>query len=244
MNAQQLQADSMQFLLILSKDNYIRITNGISLRALTIMFSTLMLIIELLFLYLSYNIAIFSVYNMSWLIAYHFTLVALWPLMLVGPLTQKFNICLYSIQILEVCTFIEYVLKASGSIYIFIQLPAYDHTYVYLILLSVLVYLFLWTLAVYFYFSYTKTLGLGLLTNEVNQLIVESSSYVAPNTEAASLIVIPRPTITLTHLADIAFARESQNSVVNSAVLPSGTVVPSGVDGKYWKVVGNCIILT
>jgi hypothetical protein len=49
--------------------------------------------------------------------------------------------------------------------------------------------------------------------------------------------------IVLAHPDDLVFAQNSQNAVINDAVLPSGIRVPSGVDGKAWRVVGNEIML-
>jgi fumarate reductase subunit C len=49
--------------------------------------------------------------------------------------------------------------------------------------------------------------------------------------------------IVLNHPGDIAFCQTAQNAIINGIVLPSGLKVPSGKDGKNWRVIGNEITL-
>jgi hypothetical protein len=59
---------------------------------------------------------------------------------------------------------------------------------------------------------------------------------------SANISVDQVPTIVLTNPIDVAFVRDAQFSILQTT-LTSGIVVPSGGNGKNWRVAGNTIVL-
>jgi hypothetical protein len=49
--------------------------------------------------------------------------------------------------------------------------------------------------------------------------------------------------IVLTNPVDVTFVTDKQGLIVNNTTLPSGIAVPTGGNGRNWKVSGYSIIL-
>jgi hypothetical protein len=186
--------------------------------------------------------------------------VILWFFVALGTLTNNFKTCYYVMFFVNLSVFIETILAV---IFLF---AAYNHTmysnyyqnlsYQMRIGGTIEAYYCLFIYSSWTFFWFTKDLGKKTTENDelLDHTISENLGYIPPNSIASEIHVdetnyhssLDTPDsskIVLIHPQDLTFAQNSQNAVVNDAVLPSGMRVPSGVDGKAWRVVGNEIML-
>jgi hypothetical protein len=246
----QEKAIRMKFFWVADPNSYAKFTCGLSLRHTAIIFTSIMIALQICLLFLSIRIALSISNDFTPELIYQSLLLVLWLVMLVGPLTQNFELCFANTNIIEYSTILEFIIKIVITINAFVIL---DKTYLYNILIGyvVIAYCILWFVTVYIYYSYAKTLGLKLLLNDANQINDPTSFLIPPNNSDSSqaskdtnLTLERSPmAIILSNASDIAFARGIPNTIVSQITLPSGLVVPSGKDGKQWKVIGEKIIL-
>jgi hypothetical protein len=139
--------------------------------------------------------------------------------------------------------------KSSKYMYILEELFYPGLAMLFLILMNVYTY--------YILFSFTKHLGLGneaLVFNNrpryVPQVSLDSrntSAFLPANSQSSFMGEFSQypnlEKIVLNYPNDITFAQSAQNAIVNNLVLPSGFKIPTGRDGKSWRIEGNEILL-
>jgi hypothetical protein len=245
MNPQQIKSERMKFLFISEPNTFATYTCGVPLRTCTIILTGLILAIQSWILYNFVNASSDIANDMTVEIIYQTLMTLIWLVALAGPITNNFDLCYTMTIILEVGTAGEAIIKGSMIYMIFYWLPKEMA-----LLYSSIIFIYLtgWFFAVYIYFSFTKSLGFGLLPDEACQANVNSHSIPLHNISVytaniTNLTVEQAPSIVLTNINDITFANSVQKSIVNQVTLPSGIVVPSGGNGKNWKVEGSRIVL-
>jgi hypothetical protein len=162
-----------------------------------------------------------------------------WFLMLIGPCTQDIGLCVLFTILLMIATIYFTLISIWISLWVSLVPDMF---------IPIAIYLVFWYIAAYIYFSYTKSIAIGFLPIEANQINSQCMTFIQPNEfnceiPATSLKVEQSPTFVLTSPGDLAFVNDKHGLIVDNATLPSGLVVPSGGQGKNWKVVGNLITL-
>jgi hypothetical protein len=109
----------------------------------------------------------------------------------------------------------------------------------------------------YIIYSFIKNLGFGnfdLIEGrkiKIGQLLTfsnkssSSDSTMASKSKSAKVLKYPKcERIVLTNPADIAFAQNAQNAIIDDLMLPSGIKVPCLRNSKSWRIIGNEVILS
>jgi hypothetical protein len=235
MNNQQIESERMNFLFISNISTYATYTCGFTLRTSVILLTSLMLGLQIWILYKVILIALNDGNNMIPVIVYHSLIVLIWLLMLAGPITQSFELCHTNTIVLQVSTYVEFLVKVLLFVFLAVDFLPLTVTCLYLFLF--LIYLAGWYFTVYIYFSYAKSLGFGLISSDINHANYQSSYLIPRNAqqaEAASntnLTVIQIPTITPTN-PHIAFVKDIQESGVNQSTQSTDIIVPGGGNEK------------
>jgi hypothetical protein len=87
--------------------------------------------------------------------------------------------------------------------------------------------------------QFNQELNSAIVNQQVHITVAEPDANQCPSLNAS---YVYGSKITLIHPEDLLFAENFQNSVVNEVTLPSGIRVPTGVEGKAWRIVRNEII--
>jgi hypothetical protein len=249
------RARNMKFLFILPATVGSSSVPGCSLRTYATLFSILMVLVQAVSLIMFLSVSqLDDPISISVLILKVLSVI-IWLLALIGPISNNFKTCYVMTIFTQTLAYVDVFANIIELMLVFVVFINYyfDLSLIYyteLMIYSLWFYYIFYFLTLYFYFSYTKSLGQGAhpvntVTRSYMPPVVIQPAYVYTNSQSTQSIPMfdNMNTIALTNQNDIVFAQGHQDAIVNDTVLPSGIRVPSGVEGKMWRIIGNEVIL-